>query len=350
MAKKANKQVMLPELRDYIIQPNRVTNAVYDYTLYQERIFTAVMYYLQEPINLLIKKQQISQLQLFNDPNKVILKIPFKEITKDSTQYKNVRTALKAMSSVVLEMPYTTEAGQERIKFKQLLTGDVPKKADYNSYMIIEIDNAVAQKLIEIDTNRQNSPINFTRFVYQIAQRAENKYSSRLYKILCSWRQRGVFTIKLSRLKEELGATNKYAKYTDFKKRCIIPAHDELFEKADCWFNCYADNFEVRDGREVTHLHFHVITPEHRDSEKLKTDNIRDVLRNNYRFKEEDYALLEDILNNEKIIRHDIYKKIIYVADLMDRNPKKNPKKYMLIALLNEFDPGKVDNLSLEDD
>ena len=48
--RKKKVEVLVPALAEYIIQPNHVTNARYEYTLLQERIFTAMMHYLQKPL------------------------------------------------------------------------------------------------------------------------------------------------------------------------------------------------------------------------------------------------------------------------------------------------------------
>jgi hypothetical protein len=52
ITEKRQEVIMLPEIINYIQQPNRVTEASYDYTLVQKKILTAVLYYLQEAIRV----------------------------------------------------------------------------------------------------------------------------------------------------------------------------------------------------------------------------------------------------------------------------------------------------------
>jgi len=89
------------------------------------------------------------------------------------------------------------------------------------------------------------------------------------------------------------------------KARVIMPAHEELFEKSDCWFNCGAKDFEVRKGKTVTHLNFKVIVPELQEVNEMKRNSILDMLRNHFRFKDEHFEALKPVLadpdNYEKL-------------------------------------------------
>ena len=50
--KSPTKKYLFPqEVKTFIYQPNRVTKAIYDYTLMQEKVFNAVMYFLQVAIH-----------------------------------------------------------------------------------------------------------------------------------------------------------------------------------------------------------------------------------------------------------------------------------------------------------
>jgi hypothetical protein len=83
LTEKRRKVIMLPEIINYIQQPNRVTEASYDYTLVQKKILTAVLYYLQEAIKCRLNGQSYEQLQLFREStnDKIHLKIPLRELS-----------------------------------------------------------------------------------------------------------------------------------------------------------------------------------------------------------------------------------------------------------------------------
>ncbi|RYX84803.1 RepB family plasmid replication initiator protein, partial [bacterium] len=125
-------------------------------------------------------------------------------------------------------------------------------------------------------------------------------------KIISSWKKKGGFIIALSVLKEQLGVTDQYPNYYDFKRRVLLPAYEELLEKADCWFNCKGKDFEIRDGKTITHLSFKVITPEFAEEDSKKTAYIERILRDNYKFTDADIVSIESVLKSPEIERQSI--------------------------------------------
>jgi len=334
--KKTGHVITLPDVREYIIQPNRITNAIYNYTLYQERIFTAILYYLQEPINNSMKNQPYTQLAMFSD-TEVKLQIPLKEIA-GASEYRDVKKALKEMASIVLEVPYKDLQKQSWIEITNMFTARIPDKGNYSKHIEIVMKTSVAARLIEIDKDSNSRAINYTRFVYQISQGAENKYTSRLYKIISSWKKKGGFVIKLDVLKEALGIGDKYPTYKDFKKRVLLPVFEELYEKSDCWFNCKASDFEVRDARAVTHLNFKVITPEIALMYDKRTEYIRNLVKDHFQFKSSDLDSISYILNNPDINRSHILTKIMQIANVISEDKGIIHKAaYALKSLTNAF-------------
>jgi plasmid replication initiation protein len=105
--------------------------------------------------------------------------------------------------------------------------------------------------------------------------------------LISSWKSKGGFTISIADFREMLMLGDKYPTYKDLKARVIKPAQDELFEKADCWFNCNTRDFEIRKGRTVTQLHFKVIVPDLKQLKEVKKQKIIEMLRIHFGFKEE---------------------------------------------------------------
>jgi hypothetical protein len=54
--------------------------------------------------------------------------------------------------------------------------------------------------------------------------------------LISSWKDKGGFSITLDRFRKWLKLEDKYPKYKDLYKRVIRPVYEELFEKANCWF------------------------------------------------------------------------------------------------------------------
>ena len=64
-----------------------------------------------------------------------------------------------------------------------------------------------------------------------------NNYSKRLYMLFSRFTESGIFRINADKLRDNLGITNSYKEYKDFKKRVLNSALKEindLFEKGQC--------------------------------------------------------------------------------------------------------------------
>lgn len=348
--KKQGKPVSLPTEKNYIYQPNRVTNAVYSYSLVQERLLNAVMYYLQDAISINLKGEDYRQLKLFKDAetsDNIRISIPLREITIPQ-HYEYVKKAVRQLAGIVVNIPYTDKkTNKDWEHVTGLLKANIPKTGDRSSEIEIFIDKLVAKKLIETEQNQLGQPINYTRFIYEIAQSAKNKYTSKIYKLLCSWRKKGGFSIPLDEFRLWIGVMrldengekieDKYKYFNDLKKHVLSPVQDELFEKADCWFNCNSEDFVTKQGNTVTHLNFKVITPELIEEEGKRKDYAIHLLRTHFKFQDKHIDLIRPIFENANM--PDILFKITQLREYYLDNATKiaDITGYTIKALLNEF-------------
>jgi Initiator Replication protein len=343
--KKRKKVISLPAIKSYIYQPNRITNAVYDYSLIQERVFNAVIYYLQEPIKLSLKGENYVQLSIFKEFEElpvIKIQIPLREITIPQ-HYDQVKKSIKQLASIVVEIPYYNEArGEKRIVYKGLLSADIPDVSNGSSVIEIEVDKRVAKLLIEIEQNKLGQPINYTRYVYEIAQNASNKYTSRIYKLICSWRKKGGFTITLEEFRKWIGIEDKYKYFTDIKKNILIPVQEELYEKADCWFNCKSEDFVTKQGNSVTHLNFKIITPELIEEEDKKKDYALNLLRTHFKFEDRHIEQIRPLFQHTSAAH--ILMKIMALREYYLDNVTKitDVTGYVIKSLQNEFEAEKA--------
>ena len=282
--KKRGTKVTLPATQDYCFQPNRITDAIYDYTLIQEKLFNSVMFKLQDAIKISYKGENYQQLTLWKNmevEGKGNLKIPLSDITIPQ-HYASVKKALEKLASIVVKIPVK----ENMLRITGLLTAEIPNVPDYNSIIDIYIDKLVAKYLIEIEKDSYGKPIQWTYFMYQVAQNASNKYTARIYKRLCSWKKKGGLTMSLEEFRDWLVLGDKYKSFSDIKKFILVPVQNELFEKADLWFNCKVDNFVTRKCNKVTHLNFKIITPDLLEREDKLKDQAFNMLRTYFKFQD----------------------------------------------------------------
>jgi plasmid replication initiation protein len=330
---------MLSEIKTYIFQPNCFTEANYNCTLIQERLINSVIYRLQDAIKKRMQGENYIQLSLFGQNTQfyISIEIPLSEIAKPA-QYKFVKESIKKLASIVVELKYRNEAKKEnRIRLVGLFRADIPEKGKRNSTILIEMDKMVAKKLIEIDLNEQGKPINYTKFIYEIALKSRIKYTSRIYKLLCSWRKSGQFIMTLDDFRKLLGIEYKYKFYRDIKRNVLLPAQKDLenIDVADCWFDCEANDFEVKEGNKVTKLFFRVITKEYKKEEEKRKEYVIHLLRTHYYFSDQDFRNVNGIFCYPNM--SEVISKISYLNDYVREANVQHKKNYISESLLNEF-------------
>ena len=341
--RKRQVEVLVPALAEYIIQPNHVTNARYEYTLLQERIFTGMMYYLQTDIKDLLHNATPQQLRIFTENEKadniITLPIPLKDIALPE-HYNQVVAAAKRMRKTSVVFKIKDHEGNESTVVDGLISRAVIPSAGHRRSSILEIDihRQVAEILIDIQ-KRGETPIEYTRYIYQIAQQASSKYTSLLYKKICSWRAKGGFTISLENLHKDICVRKVYLKkdgavsYKHFKEKVLEKARKELFRKADCWF----EYVELYEGRSVKNLRFKIITPETEEMNNRRIEIVKQGLRERLHLSEQQIAALSPLFDYENFNYELIIMKIDNLVEYIRKNRFQihYPKAYAFDALKN---------------
>lgn len=346
MTAKKKKIVILPELQTYIIQPNRVTYTIFEgFTMLQLKAFTAIMLNLQEAVKFDMNNGDFKQLTMFDKFDKSIrFDLSLKDITKDPTAYSNVKDAISKIAEINVKIPFKDENGKGYHISTSLITALIPDVADYKTVINIKIEKSIAEYLVQIPKGKQRLPEQYTRYMYEVAINAASAYTIRIYQIISSWKNKGGFRVSYKEFRELLNIKpDAYTKYYDFKKRILLPAQADLFQKADCWFNCEGDTFKTvgrnADGKKEYYLNFKIITPEFQETVLKKRANIVNLLSTHFAFKDPDLQKIAFLLEDENISTDVITMKVLKIAEKIEESyktqkPVKDKKAYALQSLL----------------
>lgn len=346
--KKGKFQEILPIGSDdtkVLYQSNRITNGKWrGFTLLQSKIFISIMDALQDAIKADMRGDSGKQLELFDVEKDGLLKIeiPLKDIAKPS-QYKDIFINAKELASITLEFESKDNSGN---KYKSVATlfhrFDVPELKNGLKVMNVFLHQESAKKLIEVDKNIHNAPINFTKYLKRVGMKAKNKYTYKLYMIISSWKSKGGFRISFEALKEQLGiGEGQYKLYNRFKERVLVPVQEELKENgSDCWFNCSGKDFEEVNKKtgKVIYLNFKIITKSEKEMAGTQSDYIRFLLRTHFSFTQQQLDNISSIFS-EDCDYSAIQLKIMDLAEYIS-NPENNignKQSYVTKSLLNAF-------------
>lgn len=342
---KKRKTVTLPELQTYVIQPNRVTFTIFDgFSLTQLKAFSAIMLNLQEAIKLDMNNGDFKQLSLFNQFEQSIkFNLSLKDITKDPTAYIPIKEAISQISEINVKIPMKDEKGKGYHISTSLITALIPDEADYKSVIGIKIERSIAEYLVNIPKGKKGAE-QYTRYMLEVALNANSSYTIRIYQLISSWKSKGGFRMSYNEFRSVLAIKpDAYSKYSDFKRKVLMPAQADLFEKADCWFNCDVDGFKTMlknsDGQKELYLNFKIITPEFKETMLKKRASIVNLLSVHFGFKDDDLQKLAHILDNENISSDVIIMKILKVSEHIEKSytsqhPVKDKKAYALQSIL----------------
>lgn len=241
---KKTELVKLEEGKGNIIQPLTFTMMRMDTTAMQNKAVIAVVNKLQEMVRIIMNKggdwqSSIAQLQTddVKRTNGVSLKIYFNEFGVEPRNYVDLKESIITLAGLTVKLPYKSPDGKKFEKYTNFC--DVYfEEGNYCHYVILTLDESVADKLINLD------------FGYQILNKVvilnnvKNKYAQKLYTYLTMWTNKESFIISTKELREYLCITDKYPSFRHVVQRVLDPAKKELAELADKGFSDYYFDYE----------------------------------------------------------------------------------------------------------
>ena len=288
-AKKATVKRDIPtdlipiEEETWLLQPIAVTMMRHDYSLIQVRILVSVVENLQSILHGILNNKRSPQLDIFqtnelDEEGRMPIILPFKELGVDPNHYPQLRTSLKMLASIPVEIPYKTSEGRKYTKATNLCDVYLPEDRSYNKYAILKVDHSVAERLVSLD-------LGYHRLGKQIVFACKNRYTQRIYMFLESWIEKGRTVIKTVEFRKMLRLENNYKKFSDFCRRVLDPAKTELKELADKGFcDCYFEYEKKYDhgqrGGEPDELVFKIFRPKNAMNAQL--EQISDMQRQQF--------------------------------------------------------------------
>ena len=264
------------EEETWLLQPIAVTMMRHDYSLIQVRILVSIVESLQSILHGILNNKRSPQLDLFktkelDEDGRMPIKLPFKELGVDPNHYPQLRTSLKMLAAIPVEIPYKTSEGRKYTKATNLCDVYIPEDRSYNKYAILKLDRSVAERLVSLD-------FGYHRLGKQIVFACKNRYTQRIYTFIESWVDKGRTVIKTLEFRKMLRLENNYKKFSDFCRRVLEPAKQELKELADKGFcDCYFDYEKKYDhgqrGGEPDELVFQIFRAKNKMDAQLEQMN-----------------------------------------------------------------------------
>ena len=222
MAKTYTPYKELSEQEIMMIVPNNVTFGQYEISELQENILTLIGDALQKHIT---REQELPR-DLFNQP--------YIEITCDEASGRNNKATVKKAAYDLTEKKFT-------FKWKH---PNVHTDVETCGTIVTTIHDLKNSNRIVINFNIWAIPfliyygigVGGTRYNKSIALKIRGNYAKRIYKFLCSQRDRNEYIYNIEQFKKDLSLPNSYTSF-DIDRRVLEPAQKRIKESgADVWF------------------------------------------------------------------------------------------------------------------
>lgn len=325
-----------------IRQPYRITMSMWNYSVWQKRILTKIISRLQRDITLLESGIEFGQLELFRSSNDDTVRLTFllSDFIKDGNNYAQFKKAINQLRSVNVEivqivLPAVKSKKAKKPEEEVVLTGLIERTVikKYARDVTISMHKATAMELMKVANG-------LTVFAEDVMYETNNKYTQKIYEIICQWKDIGVYTLSIIKFRELLALKEKYRDTKVLIRDVIRPVEKELKRIGDVYFE-FSD---TRKGNIITHFNFLIKTKAmiKKEDEHLlviKEDTIN-LLRLHLGFKAFHFSQIEDVLNdpqNIKILRSKITQLALILAERKRiGQPVKNVPAWVIASIKNE--------------
>jgi len=205
-----------------IIQPNRITNARYEWTAIQKNIVYGIIDALQNEMSY--------QPLLFDGGREYVLDL---EKITDAEHYSYVQKEAEEMMKRPIHYDWKGKNGKMNDTTTAIIASVTRERGA--RFIRVEIPKMTLPVLLYIGAGDSGGG-GFTVIQKTIAISLKSKHSKRLYELCCRWKDKGGFNMALDEFKKMLYVEKKYKDINKLRDQVLDVAKKELKESADTWF------------------------------------------------------------------------------------------------------------------
>ena len=223
-------------------QPNVITAARYEYTLWEKRILYKIIQQMVKDL-----KNGVSETDLFKNR---VMRLSIKNLLADDYR-KNLHHLKRAAKSIMGKIfEVTINEGEENEIWEAGVF--IYQSKIQEGILQVTISEMLMPYLIDLTKN-------FTRYSPYTAMILKSTYSQRFYDFCCRFRDTGHWHVSVEELKFMLKLENKYSNYGLFKLKVLDVAQKELQELYDNNESdvCFVYD-ELKTKRAITDLHIRI--------------------------------------------------------------------------------------------
>lgn len=220
------------QVKDELVCVNRVANIEGKFKLAHLRIILIIVQYLQPALRHKITYRRISAAvpeSLLPPKSATTLEgyvrtisVPVSEFGLGKRNGGRLRKYLEELQHCHIGVSLKGESIS-----RPLIAGfDYPQ---FSRMVDIHISEFVVQTLLTTEDG-------YFTFSKSLALSITNRYTLRIYWLICSWKQKGGFAITMDKFRRQFSLGNAYIRQDNLTSKIIQPAHEELKERFPVFF------------------------------------------------------------------------------------------------------------------
>ena len=228
------------EEETWLLAPLTLTLMRHNYTSVQNKVLMSILECLQNILRQMLNAGNgVSSLatvqrgEIANEKGGLSFNLDFRSFGIDRNHYNELRSSLKMLPAIPVEIPFKSKEGKRYRKVTILCDVFIPEEK-YKTYVVVHIDKEVAEKLVTFE-------LGWHRLGKEVVTSSNNKYTQRIYMYITAWTRVGRSVMSSQELRKWLQLEDKYREFRKLAARVLDPAQKELEELAragycDCYF------------------------------------------------------------------------------------------------------------------
>jgi hypothetical protein len=275
-------------------QPYRITMAQWDYSVFQKRILSGIVFSLQKEIALIESGIAPEDLPLFQQSKSwVEVSLPLKLFVPTGTNYHMVRKALDAFdSSSTILLPEVKGRRGPSLPESTLSLHVLKHQAKPKCRTLrLRMEKSLTYELVR-------SSSGLTTLCWETMTALRSPHAIRLYEIASHWKDQERLSMPIPQFRRWMQLCDSYKMNKELMRRVIRPAEQQLQKISDVYVNCEP----VRHGRSIEMINLYIHQKRNRQDEDLLYMRLREqitkILRMHFRFREEHFRQIEGVMRN----------------------------------------------------
>jgi plasmid replication initiation protein len=320
---------------------NRWVNTIYsNYGVIKQRILLQIIEALQNDIKKVMRGKRVSDYNIPSGQD-VYLHLDMSKIVHYNN-YHWVRKAVKEMSMQSIQI-YNDPTFKSEIYLRDTLLNGFELTKE-KKVIALRLKKGIAELLLHVDFSRtKNRALQYTKFDPFTVTHSSSKYMYPLYTMICSYAEKGGFTIGIDELRTRLQVEEKYRGFDNFHRFVLKHIQKELQI-----FGSYGYNFTlVKTGKVVKKIVFKIFANKKYDHnhvwlriQRALNDELPYYARFTPEQREQTNYLLTGKFDLDQVLTklQHIHKALVKRKDQGDQ--VRNAFAYFIRSLHEQFPPG----------